>query len=124
MTDVWFSAQLRHICFVGDGDGVTSEKCIHVFRASGRDEAFARALALGHDPRHEQEYRNDAGALVQWRFERVMTLDDLGTAPLEGREVHSKFDELDPPISHDTTFDPSSMTPGETGVAVVDDESR
>ena len=120
MTDDWFSAQLRHVCFVGNEGGVSSETCVHVFRASGRDEAFARALALGHDSHHEVEYRNGAGELVHWRFERVMTLDNLGTGDLEGREVHSKLEDLDPPLLRGTIFDPSSVTPGETGVAVVD----
>jgi hypothetical protein len=123
MSDDWFSAQLRLVCFVGAKGGVTSETCVHVFRASGRDEAFARALALGHDSRHEMEYTNRAGELVHWRFERVMSLDNLGTADLEGREVHSKLEDLNPPLLDSTIFDPSFVTPDETGVAVVDQEN-
>jgi hypothetical protein len=52
-----------------------------------------------------------------------MTLDNLGTSDLEGREVHSRLEDLDPPVAHGTIFDPSSVTPGETGVAVVDQEN-
>ena len=118
MTDVWFSAQLCRVCFVGAEGGVTSETCVHLLRATGRDEAFARAQALGHDSEHEMEYLNGADERVQWRFDRVVTLDELGTGNLDGREVHSQFHDLDPPLPSDTVFDPASVEPGVSGVGV------
>src|ERR1700722_10226908 len=116
MGDEWFSVALRRVCFIAEEGASTSERCVHLIRASDREDAFLRALALGHDSHHEEEYLNGEGKVVRWRFDCVLTLDELGDADLDGREVDSTFQGVDPPLGQGVALDPDATAPGVSGV--------
>lgn len=97
------------------GEGAcNTELVVHVFRAADRDDAFLRALELGAT--HETRYRNGDGATVEWRFAEVLTLDNLGNADLDGREVHSLLTGESDPLPFEASLSPEISEPRETGV--------
>jgi hypothetical protein len=110
----WFSAKLRIAVLIESVGLWEWMEVVHLFRASGFDTAFGRALALGRT--HEQEYPNERGQRVRWRLARVETLNMIRDEDLDGAEVHSEFvagkDSEEPEF--DTVFDPESHTPSQT----------
>ena len=120
MAESWYSARLRTVCFIEGTGSVDEELCVHVFRAQGRDGAFEQALEIGRAD-HTSSYLNGEGERVEWRFGEVLTLDDLGNAELDGREVHSllRF-EVDEVLPFDTVFRPEASEPGETGAVFIE----
>jgi len=58
-----------------------------VFRANERDSGFERAHEIGRSD-HTSSYFNGEGERVE-AFAEVLTLDGLGNAELDGREVRS-----------------------------------
>jgi hypothetical protein len=72
-----------------------------------------RAIEIGNH--HNHGYKNDHGVAVEWRFEKVLTLDLLGGADLDGREVHSLLTGEAGDPAFDTRFTPETVEPGETG---------
>ena len=120
MTDSWYSARVRTVCFIEGTGSVDEELCVHVFRAADRDGAFERALEIGRAD-HTISYLNGEGERVEWRFAEVLTLDDLGDAELDGREVHSLLrSEVDEVLPFDTVLRPEDSEPGETGAVFVE----
>src|SRR5690242_12000394 len=114
MSAGWFSAKVRVICLVEGAGATMQDESVHVFRASGVDGAFARALQLGRE--QEGEYLNSDGERVRWRFDRVLTLDALGAEDLDGVEVHSELGPAEESLPFDAEFDPENHKPTETGV--------
>jgi len=86
---------------------------VHVFQAQDFDEAFARALEIGR--RRQEEYRNANGQLVRWRLTEILSLDSVQDS-IDGAEVHSEFEEYEPPrnIDFDATFHPEDAKPDQT----------
>ena len=109
------------MCFIEGAGAVDTELCVHLFRAQDRETAFRRAIEIGND--HNHGYKNDCGAAVEWRFAEVLTLDLLGEADLDGREVHSLLTGEAGDLAFDTRFTPEKVEPGETGVPVRDTHS-
>ena len=121
MNKDWFSARLRTVCFIEGEGAVDTELCVHIFRAQDRETAFRRAIGISNG--HNQRFNNDDGAAVEWRFAEILTLDFLGDADLDGREVHSLLTGEAEDLPFDTVFMPETIKPGETGVPVVDTHS-
>ncbi|MEC7523183.1 MAG: DUF4288 domain-containing protein [Myxococcota bacterium] len=110
----WFSSTVRRVCLV-EGEGcVMANDSVLLFRASDFDEAFRRAVELGRAL--EEEYRNLAGQLVRWRLKEVLSLDSIRAESLDGAEVHSSFEEFDPPhkLEMDEVFTPECSEPHQT----------
>jgi hypothetical protein len=107
---IWFAALLRVIWLVDDAEqgNLLQDEVVHVFRAPDRDAAFLRALALGRG--HEAEYLNDKGAVVQWRFERVVKLQGFSAEGLDGTELSSTLSRTDF-VSFETKFEPWAHPP-------------
>ena len=98
---MWFSASLRLVVLIesaGAADVVTS---VVVFQADDWSSAHERALELGRG--QESSYIGGTGEAVQWRLEKVETLDLLGEGIEDGREVYSQPgpvpEELHVPLS-------------------------
>lgn len=91
----WFSSCLRFVVLVeGDeGNGYYSDS-VFAFRASGWDEAQARAVSIGRE--RETTYRNSDNRIVVWRLKEVRSLDQLGDDLADGREVFSRTEPLGP----------------------------
>lgn len=107
---IWFAALLRVVCFVGDArrEDLLQDEVVLVFRAPDRDAAFLHALELGRG--QETDYLNDEGAVVQWRFERVVKLQGFSTQSLDGAEVSSNLSWIDY-LPFDTKFEPGAHLP-------------
>jgi Domain of unknown function (DUF4288) len=95
MIESWFSAKLRVLCLIEGHDEVTQDEVVHIFRATDFEAAFHRALDLGRS--HETDYPNGDGKIVRWRFERVVTLDQISAADLDGAEVYSEMSDVESP---------------------------
>ena len=120
MTDSWYSARLSTVCFIEGIGSVDEELCVHGFPAADRDSAFERALEIGRAD-HAKSYLNGEGERVERRFAEVLTVDDLGNADLDGREIHSLLrSEVDEVVAFDTVLRPEDSEPGETGAVFVD----
>jgi hypothetical protein len=65
---------------------------IFLFKAVDWNDAFQRALALGHA--QEQRYLNGEGQLVTWKLASIVSLDELGSDLTDGIEVYSESAEL------------------------------
>lgn len=116
MSEVWFSAMLRLVVLV-EGEGATRRtRSVVVFRASDWPEAKQRALDLGRSM--ERSYVGGTGEAVRWRLETVETLDMLGDAITDGREVYSEPVELgsEDVIEFNQAFEPETSDPGQSGV--------
>jgi len=81
----WFSASLR---FTIDVDGTQTREMLSVvlFSALDFEDAFRRALELGRLT--ETTYLNQDDGRVNWRLVEVATIDMLGDAVVDGREVY------------------------------------
>jgi hypothetical protein len=116
VTLVWFSAMLRFVILVADEGATDLSRSVVVFRAEDFSDAKQRALDLGRTM--ESTYQGGTGQEVRWRLEAVETLDLLGDAITDGREVYSE--PMERPagrtIPFDAEFDPSNTAPGQSGV--------
>ena len=112
-----FSARLKILLFVDGEGGYDTELVVHVFKAVDRSEAFRRALELGAS--HNTSYKNDVGGTVEWRFAEVVTLDNLGNADLDGREVQSVLTGEAGHLPIETSLNPGDSAPRETGVPLT-----
>jgi hypothetical protein len=110
----WFSARLKILIFIEGEGAIDTNLVVHVFRAVDFDDAMRRALDLG--AMHTTSYKNTSGETVEWRFAEVLTLDNLGNADLDGREVHSLFTDEADPLPFETSLSPEDSDPGATGV--------
>lgn len=122
LRDDWFSARLKSVCFIEGVGSVDSDLCAHVFRATDWDDAFRRALQIGNDPNHTARYLNGDGDKVEWRFAAILTLDNLGNADLDGREVHSLLTGDEEGLPFETVYRPEKSEAGETGVPFLNVE--
>lgn len=98
----WYSAVLLFECVVGEdvGGGALVEESTRLLQAGDDAEANVRAEQLGRDEEHE--YLNASGALVRWKFVRVLELQDLCTDSLEhGTEVFSRMRRRSPESEED-----------------------
>jgi Domain of unknown function (DUF4288) len=103
------------VCLIeGQGRATSDDTSVHIFRARDWDDAFARALTLGHG--HEKEYANEAGERVRWRLDRVETIDMIRQTDLDGVEVYSTMSEVSDGPAFDTKFEPEKYQPGNTGI--------
>lgn len=109
VSQFWFSTRLRLLAVAERREVFFRMDCVHVFRAADWDAAFQRAIQLGRG--HEHEYANDAGRLVQWKLDAVLTLDMVNTDDLDGAEVYSEMDEVDPATYPPPQFAPERSTP-------------
>jgi hypothetical protein len=114
----WFSTRLKIVVFIEGEGACDTDLVVHVFRAIDRDEAFRRALELGTT--HNLSYKNAVGKTVEWRFAEILTLDNLGNADLDGREVHSLLTGEADPLPFETSLNPEDSDPGETGVPFIE----
>lgn len=110
----WFSAKVRSICLVEARGANRYMDCIHIFRASGWDDAMRKALALGRT--HEQEYTNEDGHHVRWRLKEVVSLDLIPDGQLDGAEVYSEFSAVPATefVPFDAEFRPENSHPVQT----------
>ncbi len=110
----WFSAKVRLVGFVEDGEATMPyHDSIHVFRAADWDDAFARALALGRS--HEEEYVNANGDEIRWRLTEILSLDLVAGNSLDGAEVHRMTGRLAAEERHsEGSLDPEGSDPGQT----------
>jgi len=83
--DLWFSSALRLTVDVDTGSPREMLSVV-VFTARDFERAFHRALDLGRAM--ETSYRNAANGRVRWRLAEVVTVDMLGGAIADGREVY------------------------------------
>jgi hypothetical protein len=109
---MWFSAMLKIAVTVSDAAS-SVWRTVVVFEVDD-DWAAAtmKALALGRQ--REQHYANADGASVEHRLLAVETLDRLGEAISDGREVYfesrgAREDEL-------LSMAPDEIAPAQTGV--------
>ena len=110
MNESWFSASLRFTTQVAD-DEADQEDSVILLRAPDWEVAFARAVALGRQM--EQTYKNGVGATVEKRLVEVRTLDELGEAIPDGREVYcAPVEANQAPVSSR----PEDSRPTQTGV--------
>lgn len=116
MSPIWFSAMLRFAVLVEGVGGSRRSRSVVVFRAEDWPEAKARALDLGRGM--ERTYTGGTGEEVRCRLEAVETLDLLGDAITDGREIYSEPMPIleGEAIAFDTAFSPSSSDPGQSGV--------
>lgn len=110
----WFSATVRLISVVAGVGAVDYMDCVHLFRATDWEDAFARALMLGRT--HETEYINMNGNALRQRLKEVLTLDLILTDNLDGAEVRSSMMDVPPAeqASFDTEFHPEESKPTQT----------
>jgi hypothetical protein len=98
----WYAAKLWHSSFVGgrgagDGRSTLHDYSIVLVRATSEAAAARRAARVGKEREHG--YRNEAGERVEWRFIKVLEVQDLVDESLEhGTEVWSR-------LSYDTPDD-------------------
>jgi hypothetical protein len=116
MSEVWFSAMLRFVVLVEAEGATRRSRSVVVFRAPDWPEARQRALEHGRIM--ERSFVGGTGQQVRWRLETVETLDLLGDAISDGREVYSEPVDLPEGevIPFEAEFRPESPQPGQTGV--------
>ena len=103
-----YAARIVILCVPGGempSDGYTADIQVHVFSATGYDDAFKKVLAIGY--REENEYKNEDGEKVRWIFKEIEEITDLGES-IEGKEVSSRMEGYFPnePLAIDVTFNP------------------
>jgi hypothetical protein len=113
---LWFSAALH---FVGRIEGIGSVdtmRSIVVFRSADFDTALLRALEIGRGM--EASSASDRGGGVRWYFMEIETVDMLGEALEDGREVHSRILPIPSGFAEEfpQTFAPEKSKPGYSGV--------
>ncbi len=116
MRSTWFSAMLRFVHLIKPEGGTRLSRSVIVFRADGWSEARRRAQEIGHAM--ERSYTGGTGDDVSVRLEVVETLDLLGDAITDGREVYSEPLPLPAGVSipFDAEFNPSGHEPGQSGI--------
>jgi hypothetical protein len=83
------------------------ERIVFLVRASGEEEALARALDLARSKEHE--YVSAAGGLLRWTFQRIERCEALFDASLgEGTEVYWQFFERVDPRPNPPVDDPGT----------------
>ncbi|HET6228755.1 MAG TPA: DUF4288 domain-containing protein [Longimicrobiaceae bacterium] len=107
----WFSTNVRLVCLIEDQGSVRSMECVHVFRSSGWESAFQRALELGRT--HEESFVNVDGERVKWVLAEIVSLDFLRTNELNGAEVYSATTDVLPEgvVPFDHYFRPEESDP-------------
>jgi Domain of unknown function (DUF4288) len=89
---MWFSAKLLfEACVADESDAAPlQEVSIRLLRAESNEAAQRKAETLGVDGQHN--YENESGARVEWRFLRVLEIQDLCEPELyDGMEVYSRL---------------------------------
>lgn len=111
----WFSSLVVFSIFVDEGNTRISKSLI-MLRSSDYESALKEALSRGY--LMERSYLNEDGKLVEWRLNKIETLDQIGETIDDGREVYSEFSEIKPKdaITFDSKLDPESSEPTQTGV--------
>jgi hypothetical protein len=111
----WFSATLRFYTVSSAEGRLSGEDSVFLVRATDRDQAFKKFLAVGR--RHETSYKNYLDHEIRIRFVAVTIMDELGDVDLDGVEVSCTplFDE-DPNFTFDTPLDPDNSVPEHCGV--------
>lgn len=107
---------LRLVVLV-EGEGATRRvRSLVLLRADAWSEARERALLRGHEM--ERSYVGGTGERVRWRLEGIETLDLLGEAIEDGREVYAEPVDLaaGESMDFDTVFHPDASEPGQAGV--------
>ena len=113
--DQWFSAKIRLACLVDPTGLVGYRDAIYIFQSYDFDDAFKRALGIGKS--QETSYLNANQQPVKWKLKEIISLDVVGSAPLEsGTEVHSEPVEPLPSeqFSFEHEFDPATSKPTQT----------
>jgi hypothetical protein len=110
----WFSTKLRFAIMVEPVGADTLNDCVFMLRAADFDEAFQRAVSVGHAS--EKKYRNLEGQLVQWVFSEIVSLDVIQSEDLDGKEVYSEPIHLsnERAIPFKTAFNPAASKPLQT----------
>ena len=116
MRPVWFSAMLRFVVLVDDEGPSTASRSVIVFQAEDWPQAKTRAVELGRYM--ERSYVGGTGHQVRWRLSELETLDMLGDAITDGREVYAEPFELPggQTFLFDAEFEPADSEPGQSGV--------
>ncbi|MGH8436902.1 MAG: DUF4288 domain-containing protein [Pseudomonas sp.] len=87
----WYAARIifkSHVGDIVDIDPLCEDRLV-LFYASSETEA--RQAATRYAQRGQESYYNQDGALVEWRFVRVETIESIGRVPeQEGWEVASR----------------------------------
>ena len=90
MAQIWYVAHLILKCDVAgeptEPDEWTCIEQIHAIRASDREMAYEKAMAIGKE--HEQIYKNSLGQDVSWTFVGLEDLQELLSKSIrDGTEV-------------------------------------
>ncbi len=112
----FYSARLLFISLLESGQAKKSnlyDDYVIVFRATGFDHAFKRALDIGKG--QEITYKNAFGQTVRWALVEIVNLDCVGKR-IDGREVASKLHRriTKEPIALTKRFQPERSKPHES----------
>lgn len=85
-----------------------------MMRANSFDAAFERSLSIGR--KHDDDYTNEDGERVRWRFLEVITLDVIAEDDLDGVEIYSEPqpDDGNSNLRFETEFSPETSRPTQT----------
>jgi hypothetical protein len=107
----WCGVKLRMVVVVEGEAKATVNDGVFVLRADDREDAFRRALEVGH--RQEQDYVNGDGERVRWRFAEVLHLHG-GIDPdrdLDGQEVMTELAAEGIDLAFDAELHPDGSKP-------------
>lgn len=108
-----FVVALRLVCYIASRpvDGIVSVRLI-----KARDWGEARLDALDIGKTLERTYTNAVGETVDWRFVQVLTIDELPSGDLFGKEVYSHRHAPEPNDEDTGLLDPTNAPTSQTGV--------
>jgi Domain of unknown function (DUF4288) len=108
-----FVVALRLVCYIvaRPVDGVVSVRLM-----SARDWDEVRLQALDTGKTLERRYTNADGETVDWRFVQILTIDELPSGDLVGREVYSYRHVPEPSDENPKLVNPEKAPTSQTGV--------
>jgi hypothetical protein len=89
----WYVTKLIYQIICGNGNHTAQfDEQIRLVSARDEDEAFARAVEIGH--REQETFCNVKSELVQWKFINVAELYRLSNL-IDGAEIYSRITEAE-----------------------------
>jgi len=115
MSRVWFSAMLRFVVLI-DGTPERLARSVIVVQAEDFPDAFRRVIEVGRSM--GSRYMGGEGNDVEWRFKHVETLDMLGDAITDGREIWAEPAEIPAGFAEEAALpaSPETSKPTPSGV--------
>src|ERR1700730_13328226 len=108
----WFSTKIRLACFTEPVGATRYMDSVYIFRSLDFDSAFEKALSIGK--KQERSYMNAENHMVFWRLKEIVSLDIVGSEPLDGAEVYSKLGNLEQALPFDAELHPEESKPIQT----------